>query len=159
MRQTYFRRLAGQGLVLAAIAATLLLLTVKPDEAQTTTQPTGSGRQPIVENQFTTTGGGALQARAPGLYTSQAIAIQEGTFDPFDGNVPDNTPWVRETFDQLFLQFVGIIQDLVDLLNVAAGGDPLGGLLDGLTGGTGNPLSGLLSNPLTTNPGGSTPIN
>jgi hypothetical protein len=159
MRQTYFRRLAGQGLVLAAVATTLVLLTVKPNEAQTTTQPTGSGRQPIVENQFTTTSGGALQARAPGNYTRQAIAVQEGTLVLDGSGVEDTTPWVRETFDLLFLQFVGIIQDLVEGLNLATGGNPLGGLLDGLTGGDGNPLGGLLSNPLTTNPGTSTPIN
>lgn len=158
MRKTYFRRAAGQGIALAAIATTLVLLSVRPNEAQTTTQPTGSGRQPIVENQFTTTSGGALQARAPGNYTRQAISIQEGTFDPFDGNIPDDTPWVRDTFNVLFLQFVGIIQDLVDSLNLLAGGNSLGGLLNGL-GGNGGLLSGVLSNPLTTNPGGSSPIN
>ncbi|MBK8271171.1 MAG: hypothetical protein IPK83_23795 [Planctomycetes bacterium] len=57
----------------------------------------------------------------------------------------------------MFLQFVGIIQNLVDSLNLLAGGNSaLGGLLNGGGGGL---LSGVLSNPLTTNPGGSSPIN
>ncbi len=138
---------------LFAIATALVLFAVDSNHAQTT-QPSGT-RQPIVTNQFTTTSGSALQARAPGNYTQQAIAIQAGTLDPFDGNIPDDTPWVRETFDLLFLQFVDIITNLVDSLSLLiTGTNSLGGLL----GSGGNPLGSVLSNPLTGGAGTSTPL-
>ncbi len=137
-------------IALVAVAAAVVLTPFAFNEAQT--QP--ETRQPIVTNQFTTTSSGALQARAPGLYTQQAIAIQQGTLFPFDGNVPDNTPWVRETFDLLFLQFVDIIQQMVDTLNLLVNANSLVGGGLGIPGGG---LGGILSNPLTSG-GGSTPI-
>ncbi|MBX3394691.1 MAG: hypothetical protein KF841_04945 [Phycisphaerae bacterium] len=157
MSRTLARRMIGQTLILGSVAIALVLFTVAPNEAQTTTQPSGTTRQPIVTNQFTTTSGSALQARAPGLYTRQAISIQAGTLDPFDGNIPDDTPWVRQTFDMLFLQFVDIIKGLVDSLNLLVGpGNALGGIFNG---GLGGGLSNAISNPLTSGAGTSTPIN
>lgn len=148
MQRRTFNRTA-KTIALVAVAAAVVLTPFAFNEAQTQSQT----RQPIVTNQFTTTSSGALQARAPGLYTQQAIAIQQGTLSPFDGNVPDNTPWVRETFDLLFLQFVDIIQQMVDTLNLLVNANSL-------VGGGGFPgggLGGILSNPLTSG-SGSTPI-
>lgn len=154
MRSRYFRRFVGQSVVVALLAGFVLTLTVVPNEAQTTTQPSGGTRQPIVENQFTTTSGGALQARAPGIYTQQAIAVQEGDLVLDGSGIPDQPSFPRQLFDDLLLQFIDILISIVDGLNLVAGGNPL----TGGTGGLGGLLDGILSNPLTTNSGGSTPI-
>lgn len=159
MSSSTFRRHMSKTVVLLAGALVLVLYAVGTNEAQTTTAPGGDTRQPIVSNQFTTTSGSALQARAPGSYTQQAIAIQQGTLFPFDGNVPDTTPWVRQTFDMLFLQFVDIITNLVDTISgFVTGSNALSGLLGNGNSGLGG-LGSVLSNPLTSGGGTSTPLN
>lgn len=70
-----------------------------PDEPGTT--PPTDGRQPIVTNQFDTTGAGAIQLRRPGLYIQQGIAINGGDDSYFTG-VPEEQPnFFRDTFDKL----------------------------------------------------------
>jgi len=144
MRQSTPRRRIFRPVILSAGTAALILLTASLNSAQEPPPTEGGTRQPIVENQFTTTTGGALQARAPGNYIQQAVAVQEGELI-IPGEVPDDTPWVRETFDLLFLQFVDIIIQLVETVTGFVGGNPLAGLL----GSSGDSLGGLLSNPLT----------
>ncbi len=76
------------------------------------------GRQPTVDNQFTTTSGGALQQRRPGLYVRQGIAVHDGDTSFFTG-VPEEQPnFFRDTFDLLLEDaFFTPIQDFLEAFN------------------------------------------
>lgn len=137
------------GLTLAC-ALSLSLVSLRSIEAQQTTQPSGDTRQPIVDNQFTTTSGGALRDRAPGNYIQQGIQVQTGAFDPFDGTAVDEPGFIGETIELLWLQFFDTLIAIIDSLNMLVGGNPLSGLLGG---------SNSLGNFLTVGGSGSVPIN
>jgi hypothetical protein len=146
-RHRLFGRVVLSATLVAALS--LSLIVMRPTEAQTTTQPSGETRQPIVDNQFTTTSGGALQARAPGNYIQQGIQVQTGAFDPFTGDAVQEPGFIRETIELIIEDFFDILISLVDSLNTLVGGNPLAGLFPG----------GTSSNFLTTGGMGSVPIN
>ncbi len=125
------RRLVGRIMLGVALVAALglSLVAMRPIQAQTTTQPGGVTRQPIVQNQFTTTSGGALQARAPGIYVQQGIRVQTGEFDPFTGDAVREPGFIAETVEMLWLQVIDILISIIDSLNLLAGGNPLAGLI------------------------------
>ena len=117
------------------------------DDGPGTTAPTG-GRQPIVQNQFTTTSGGALQLRRPGLYIQQGFAVQNGQ-GSFPGAPEEEPSWVRQTTDTIALDFINVFTDLFGALNAIIGSI--------------NPSSGSaafvpISNAATTGQGTSVPI-
>lgn len=114
------------------------------------------GRQPIITNQFSTTTGGALQARRPGLFIQQGVGVQQGTLDFFDGGVVDTDSFFRETVMLVFQGFMDSITSFLSTINLAA---DLGGLFGGGTGtGTGTATPGTLTNGTTTGQGTMTPV-
>lgn len=94
------------------------------------TTPSGNTRQPIVTNQFSTVGGGALQQRRPGLFVRQGIAVHSGSTAFFDGNVVDERSFVGQTVRDVAVTFLDSLNQFLDLINGAFGS---GGALSGLT--------------------------
>jgi len=128
------------------LAGAVVLAVSEFNQAQTQPPAGGvSGRQPTISDQFNTTSSGALQARAPGAQTQQAIAIINGGDNPIVGDAPPHTPgFLADTVQMILLDIIDKISQFLNLLNVAAGGNPL----SGLSGGTGG-LGSLLGNSLT----------
>ena len=119
----------------------------------TTTSAPASERGPqIITNQFTTVQGASLAARAPGLWTQQAISFRATGEPALSGNIPDNTSFFVSTFRLMFQTFLDSIDNFLTTLNLGIG---LGGLGGGGSGGTGfTPIS----NAATTGTGTVTPI-
>ena len=160
MRKTRIVAVPGRSLLFAAVMLLPALITADRTAAQQA--PSGNTRQPIVTNQFTTTGGGALQQRRPGLYVQQGIAVQQGSSGFFDGDVPEQFGFFEETIRIILLDILEMLSEALSGLNLLTGGNPLagllggtdlGGILDGLTGD-----DGTIDNGLTSGPGGSTPL-
>lgn len=135
------------------------ITTTPPTTGDTPDTPTdpgtgdgmGTGPQPtIVSNQFTTTSGGALNARRPGLMVQYAISVQNGTTMP-EGNYVDEPNFFQSVFDEIGLNMIESISGLIQSLNLLGSvGDifnPGGG-----TGGVGFPGAA------TTGGGTTTPI-
>lgn len=122
----------------------------------TTTPPTGgdgTGPQPtIVTNQFTTTTGGALGARRPGLMIQRAIAVQSGSVVP-SGNYTSEPGWVGQTIEDIGLTVVDTFSGLIDAFGALLG---IGDIFDPGNGGTGG--GNTLPNAATTGGGTTTPI-
>lgn len=117
------------------------------DDGPGTSAPTG-GRQPIIQNQFTTTSGGALQIRRPGLYIQQGIAVQNGQGN-FSGVPEEELGWVRETADNIALDFINVFTDLFGMLDT---------LIGSINPGSGSAAFVPISNAATTGQGTSVPI-
>ncbi len=135
-------------------------ITTTPDgTGTTTTQPAptpgdGTGPQPtIVENQFTTTSGGALQARAPGLMVQRALAVQTGEVT-LEGNATSEPGWVGQTLEDIGMAVIetisGIVTSISGLFDFSDIFDP------GSGGGSGG--GNQLPNGATTGGGTTTPI-
>ena len=112
----------------------------------------GTGPQPtIVGNQFTTTTGGALNARRPGLMIQRSFAIQSGSEMP-DGNYVDEPNFAQSVFNEIGLNMIESISGLIQSLNLLGsvgdifnpGGGTGGGGFPGAAttgGGTTTPIS------------------
>lgn len=154
---TSIRRIVGRPALAVVAVAVLAWVAVPFIQAQiipptdttqtdTTNQPiSGNTRQPIIsgDGQFTTLTSGALQNRAPGNYTQQGMAVNNGTLNMFDGNVVDNPSFIGETFRMIMLDVLDMISQFLSSLNLVTGGNPLAGgqttsLTNLLTGGTGS---------------------
>lgn len=110
---------------------------------------TTTGAPSIVGNQFTTTSGGALQDRAPGLFIQQAIGVQNGTVE-LSGNGPAVEPnFFRDTAQGVFDEILKSINDIITAINTGLGA------ITGLPGSGGTPT---IINPATTGTGTTTPI-
>ncbi len=116
-----------------------------------------TGRQPVITNQFTTTTGGALQARRPGVTIQQGIGVQQGSVDFFDGGLMPEDGFLQETMFIIMQSIFDSIMGILDTINLAAG---LGGLADifGLDGGGGTTQMTTVGNPTTTGQGTMTPV-
>lgn len=119
---------------------------------QTPTQvPTSGTRQTIITNQFASNSAGALQARRPGLWLQQAIAVNGGDTSFFTG-VPEEEPnFFVDTFNQVFSQITTVIQGLLDGINTLVQNT----LRPGGAAGTGG---GTAFTPATTGQGTQNPI-
>lgn len=119
----------------------------------TTGTETGTGPQPtIIGNQFTTTTGGALGLRRPGLMIQHSFAVQNGT-EMIPGDFVDTPSFARATVDEIALNFLDTISSLIQSLNLLGsagdifnpGGSPggSGGFTGAATtgGGTTTPIS------------------
>lgn len=124
----------------------------------TTTQPSaGSGRQPIVEDQFTTTSGGSLQVRRPGIWIQNAMAVQAGESEFLTGDVPaepDN--FFKSTADTIFMNLIDLFTNILSGLNVFASASSGLPAIGGTTTGTGGTTS--IPNGTTSGAGTSVPI-
>lgn len=110
---------------------------------------TTTGAPSIVGNQFTTTSGGALQDRAPGLFIQQAIGVQNGSVE-LSGNGPAVEPnFFRDTAQGVFDEILNSINDIITAINAGLGA------ITGLPGSGGTPT---IINPATTGTGTTTPI-
>jgi len=83
----------------------------------TTSVVSGNTRQTLITNQFSSTSAGSLQARRPGLWIQQGIAVSNGATDFFTG-VPDEEPnFFRDTFDQMFEETAKVISQILTGIN------------------------------------------
>lgn len=134
--------------------------TTTPTDGTTTTDDTtpptdgdGTGPQPtIVTNQFTTTSGGALGARRPGLMIQRAIAVQSGSVE-LPGNYTSEPGWVGQTIEDIGLTVIDTFSGLIDAFGALLG---IGDIFDPDNGGTGG--GNTLPNAATTGGGTTTPI-
>ncbi len=86
-------------------------------QGTTTSGISGNTRQTLITNQFTSTAAGSLQARRPGLWIQQSIAVSNGATDYFTG-VPDEEPnFFRDTFDQMFEETANVISQILTGIN------------------------------------------
>jgi len=129
-----------------------------PTEPQPGTQPgtqpgaTGGSRQPIVENQFSTTTSLALQARQPGNMVQQGLAEVNGGLDVLVGDADPQPGFIFDTFQQIFLSITDALNNLISTLNL---GFALGGI-----GGPGSGDGGLtFDGAVTSGQGTTTPLN
>jgi hypothetical protein len=99
-----------------SILSAVVCLFVFADGASAQEQSTT--RQPIVSNQFTTTTGSALQARRPGIYVQNGIAVQEGELTIPGDATPTPHNFYRDTFDQLVSAFLDSFQSFLETLNL-----------------------------------------
>ncbi len=143
------RRNGMNGLWVALIAGGVFCLSSAVATAQV------SGRQPTITNQFTTTTGGALQARRPGLFVQQGIAEVQGQSTLLTGDIPDQNRFFHDTAVLVFQNILDSILRFMSNLNFASSLGNLGSLF-GTTGGT-TGLGGI-PNPMTTGPGTSIQI-
>jgi hypothetical protein len=100
--------------------------TTTPADDEPGTTPV-SGRQPIVENQFTTTSTGSLSERRPGLYVQQGIAAHNGELEYLTGDVPDEelsfyAGLFNDTMLNVIDMFGGILEGFQNLLSIFSGG-------------------------------------
>ncbi|MEK6644216.1 MAG: hypothetical protein AABZ08_09920 [Planctomycetota bacterium] len=115
-----------------------------------TTTGTSTTAPGIIGNQFTTTSGGALGARRPGLFIQQAIALQNGTVE-LAGTGPVVEPnFFRDTAQAISEEVLAVINDLINTVNTGLG------VLSGIGTGTGGTPT--IINPATTGTGTTTPI-
>jgi hypothetical protein len=100
------------------VAAVVLLASGIAQAQEEGTTPV-SGRQPTIsaDGQFTTTGVGALQERAPGIYVQQGIAVQQGDTSFFTGVSEEAPNFFRETFDIIAMDLMTLISDMLSGLN------------------------------------------
>jgi len=118
----------------------------------TTTAPASQRGPQIITNQFTTVQSGSLAARAPGLWTQQAISFRATGEPTLSGNVPNNPSFFEDTLRKMFSTLITSISNFLTTLNLGAS---LGGLGGGGSGGTGfTPIS----NAATSGTGTVTPI-
>lgn len=158
MKQFYRRHASViRTLAVILVAGGAVFALTQMDHAQTTptTSAPASGRSPTIGNQFTTTTGGALQARRPGLQVQQGIAETTGSSQFLVGDATHPDDFVTTQIKSLILQIFDTISQIFSGLNVLAGGNPLSGLLGG-SGGTsglgslfGNLTSGTGSVPIS----------
>jgi hypothetical protein len=106
-------------------------ITTTPSTTDTTTGTTtdtttgtdtgtgmGTGPQPtIIGNRFTTTTGGALGLRRPGLMIQHSFAVQNGT-ETIPGDFVDTPSFARATVDEIALNFLDTISSLIQSLNL-----------------------------------------
>ena len=143
-------RRIGRTAFMAGLTVSLLLVTAYVTRAQDPAPPSGNTRQTLITNQFTTVTNGSLQLRRPGNWVGQGIAVANGSAGFFDGGeIVEEPNFFSETFDMIVLQILDMITQMIQGLNLLGGGNPL----SGLTG-----LTGLGSDPLTGDGGGSIPI-
>lgn len=143
---------------LLGLTGTTTGITTQSDGTGTTTQPATpptaeeGGPQPtIVGNQFTTTTGGALLARRPGLMTQRAMAVQSGAVE-LQGNFVDEPSWFIETRNDITDILFDTANGIVSALNALFAFDnPL--TPGGSTGGTTT-----IPNAATSGGGTTTPI-
>ncbi|MFQ5429557.1 MAG: hypothetical protein ACE5E1_04525 [Phycisphaerae bacterium] len=167
MRLTTTRRLFGAGSAVL-LGGLLVLVTTEWTRSQQAPPPegppqiTGNTRQSIITDQFTTVTSGALQARSPGTFVQQGVAMTTGNLDLIDGNVVDQPSFIRDTIDQIITQifdmFAQLLQGLNALIPGASGLPGLPGGLPSAGGATGGGTVPTLNNPLTSGGGGSVPI-
>lgn len=129
------------------MAAVAVLAVAQFNQAQTDPMGPPIGRQPVITDQFNSVSSGALQARAPGRQTQQAIAIINGGENPIIGDDIDDHGFLHETVELLILEIIDQISQILSGLNLLAGGNPLSGLLG--NGGAGGGFGNLFGNPLT----------
>ncbi|MFQ5424229.1 MAG: hypothetical protein ACE5F9_09650 [Phycisphaerae bacterium] len=143
------KRNRANGMLVAMIAGAVFCLSNAGATAQV------SGRQPTITNQFTTTTGGALQARRPGLFVQQGIAEVQGQSTFLTGDIPDQNRFFHDTAVLVFQNILDSILRFMSNLNLASSLGNLGSLF-GTTGGT----TGLstIPNSTTTGPGTSVQI-
>ena len=132
MNGSSHRRFAA-GSSLGLLTAVGVLLSVSgPALAQDQDEPPVSGRQPIITNQFSAATGGAINARRPGLYVQQGIAVQQGDTDFFTG-VPEQLPsFFADTVDLILTDVLDLIQNVLTGLDLfikslIGSGSPAGG--------------------------------
>ena len=136
-----------------AIAGTLLLA----GSVHSSSEAQAQDRQPnVITNQFSTTTGGALNARRPGLIIQQGIAAQQGSLEIVGGPMPEDG-FLQETMFIIMQSIFDSILGILDTINLAAG---LGGLANifGLDGGGGTTQMTTVPNPTTTGQGTMTPV-
>ena len=144
---------SGKNTASLAIAGTLLLT----GSVLSSSEARAQDRQPnVITNQFSTTTGGALNARRPGLIIQQGIAAQQGSL-PIVGGPPMPEPFLQETLFIIMQSMFDSILAILDTINLAAG---LGGLasLFGLDDGGGTMQMTTVPNPTTTGQGTMTPV-
>ncbi|MBI5765259.1 MAG: hypothetical protein HZA51_17240 [Planctomycetes bacterium] len=110
---------------------------------------TSTSAPSIVGNQFTTTSGGALQARSPGLFIKQAIGVQNGTVELSGEGEAVEPNFFRDTAQGVFDEILKSINDIITAINTGLG------VITGLPGSGGTPT---IINPATTGTGTTTPI-
>lgn len=97
-------------------AAGLMLLAAEAAYSQDTGPTT---RQPIVTNQFTTTSGGALQQRRPGIWVQNGMAVQAGTLTIPGDAQPEPRSWYLDTLEQIFQAILDELTAFLQTLNLA----------------------------------------
>ncbi|MCA9255837.1 MAG: hypothetical protein KDA33_09375 [Phycisphaerales bacterium] len=140
-------------LAVILVAGGALLAWTRINQAQTSTEAP-SGRSPVITDQFSSTSGGALQSRAPGLQVQQGIAAASGSSTFLVGDDMDDADFLPDTISLIIQEIINQISQILSSLNLLVGGNPLSGLLGGsgtsglgslfggLTGGTGSiPIS------------------
>jgi hypothetical protein len=120
-----------------------------------TTQPSGPTETPpsIVENQFTTTGSAALQARAPGLFIQHARAVQDGSVT-LTGDAVDDPGFAETLTTDISNVVLNTWSGIFSSINTFLGA--LGGFGGVDSGGTGT--TGTIPNAATSGQGTTTPI-
>lgn len=131
-------------LLVVLLAVGVVLAVAKFNQAQT--GPV-SGRQPTITDQFNSVSSSALQARAPGAQTQQAVAIINGGDNPIVGDaVPAPPSFLADTFEQILLEIIDQISQILSGLNLLAGGNPLSGLFGTGSGSLGSLFGNALAN-------------
>ncbi|MCB9856714.1 MAG: hypothetical protein H6818_13620 [Phycisphaerales bacterium] len=136
-----------RSLAVLLVAGGAIFAMAQFNQAQTTpTTPTTvtSGRSPVISDQFSSTSGSALQARAPGIQVQQGIAAASGTSEFLVGDATSPQDWLPETITLIIQEIFDQISQILSGLNLLVGGNPLSGLLGGSgTGGLGSLFGGL----------------
>lgn len=128
-----------RSLAVLLVAGSAVFAWTQINQAQTTPTTTAPmGRSPVITDQFSSTSGGALQARRPGLQVQQGIATTNGTSEFLVGDATSPPDFVDETISLMIQEFFNQISQILSGLNLLVGGNPLSGLFGGSgTGGLG----------------------
>ncbi|HKQ47117.1 MAG TPA: hypothetical protein VJZ71_03485 [Phycisphaerae bacterium] len=126
-----------------------------PTTPPTTSQPGTGEREPtIIDNQFNTTSGASLQARAPGTWIQNAQAVQSGETEFSIGGPGEPDGFIKTTIDTILLEILDSVSTFLTGLDLLTGSGLPG--LPGLGGGTGGLTT--IPNSTTTGAGTSTPV-